>query len=215
MQNESGHFFIGEFEVNGMYFLLKRSLDIFLAITALTLMLPVMAVISLAVIITSGTPVFYVQERVGKNWKPFKIIKFRSMVKDADKIGCGITSNFDSRITPLGRILRKTKLDELPQLINVLKGDMSLIGPRPELLRYANHYKDEYSFILNVKPGITDYASVRFKNEETIIKSGDNETFYLKEILPVKIRLYKKYIREMGAFTDFKILIYTVKGLFI
>ena len=198
-----------------MYFLIKRFIDISLALAALILLLPVLTAISIAVFLSTGLPVFFIQERVGKNWKPFKIIKFRTMIKNADKIGLGITSNSDSRITPVGKILRKTKLDELPQLINVLKGDMSLIGPRPELLKYINHFKEDYSFILNIRPGITDYASMQFKNEEAIINSSDNESFYLKEILPSKITLYKKYIREMGLYTDFKILFYTLKGLIL
>ncbi len=198
-----------------MYFVVKRFLDITLAFIALLLLLPVFIIINILIFLSSGLPIFYLQERVGKDWKPFKIIKFRTMIKDADKIGLGITSNSDSRITPVGKILRKTKLDELPQLINVLKGEMSLIGPRPELLKFVNHFKEDYSFILNIKPGITDYASIQFRNEETMIKSVDNESFYLKEILPSKIALYKKYIREMGLFTDFKILFYTLKGLII
>ena len=198
-----------------MYFLIKRFFDISLALAALILLLPVLTAISIAVFLSTGLPVFFIQERVGKNWKPFKIIKFRTMIKNADKIGLGITSNSDSRITPVGKILRKTKLDELPQLINVLKGDMSLIGPRPELLEFVNHFKEDYSFILNIRPGITDYASMQFKNEEAIINSSDNESFYLKEILPSKITLYKKYIREMGLYTDFKILFYTLKGLIL
>ncbi len=198
-----------------MYLIIKRFFDVALALTGLVLLLPLFIAISLLVFLSSGLPIFYLQERVGKNWKPFKIIKFRTMIKDADKIGAGITSDSDTRITPVGKILRKTKLDELPQLINVLIGEMSLIGPRPELPEFVNHFKEDYSFILNIKPGITDYASVKFRNEESMIKSNDNESFYLKEILPSKITLYKKYIREMGLFTDFKILFYTLKGLIL
>jgi lipopolysaccharide/colanic/teichoic acid biosynthesis glycosyltransferase len=167
------------------------------------------------VFITSGAPIFFYQERIGKDWKPFKMIKYRTMVKNADKIGSGITSTYDSRITPAGRFLRKYKLDELPQLYNVLKGEMSLIGPRPELIQYINFYKDDYSSILNIKPGMTDYASIKFRDEEILIDKNNKEESYINKILPSKIILYKKYINEMGFFTDVKILLSTVKGIFL
>jgi len=196
-----------------MYFFIKRILDIFVSLIIVILLLPLFIVISLVVLVTSGRPIFFYQVRMGKNWKPFNIIKFRSMIKNADKMGPGITSNSDSRITWIGKILRRAKLDELPQLLNVLKGDMSLIGPRPELPIYVNYFKNDYSLILNIRPGITDYAAIEFRNEESLIKSADKESFYINQILPIKISLYKKYLSEMGPLTDFKILFNTIKGI--
>lgn len=135
------------------------------------------------------------------------------MIKGADKIGPGITSANDVRITPVGKFLRKFKLDELPQLLNVFLGDMSLIGPRPELPAYVNFYKNDYSAILNIKPGITDYAAIKYKDEEKMIDNDNREIVYLNKILPSKIVLYKKYINDVSFLTDIKILFYTLKGL--
>jgi lipopolysaccharide/colanic/teichoic acid biosynthesis glycosyltransferase len=196
-----------------MYYHLKRIFDVFISTLVVVLLLPLFAIIALIVSLTSGLPVFFFQERIGKDWKPFRIIKFRTMVKNADKMGPGITSAYDERITRTGRVLRKYKMDELPQFLNILKGDMSLIGPRPELLKYINYYKEDYSLILNIKPGITDYATIKFRYEEDFIAGNNKEEFYLKNILPSKIILYKKYINEMGFFTDVKILLSTVKAI--
>lgn len=195
------------------YFIVKRIIDILISLFLLLLLLPIFLIISAMIIFTSGFPIFFYQERMGKDWKSFLILKFRTMIKDADKMGPGITSSDDKRITSIGKILRKFKLDELPQLINVIRGDMSLIGPRPELPKYVNYYKSDYSSILNIKPGITDYASIKFIAEESLI-SGDNKEFiYLNKILPSKIILYKKYINDIGFLTDLKILFSTLKGL--
>ncbi len=199
-----------------MYFLLKRLADIIISLTAIVLLLPIFIIISIAIIMSSGIPVFYLQERIGKDWKKFKIIKFRTMVNNAEKIGPGISSSYDKRITTIGKILRKFKIDELPQLINVLKGDMSIIGPRPELLKYISRYENEYSKILKVKPGISDYASVKFRDEASILQTAeDSESFYLKDILPEKIKLYNKYIEEMNFFVDIKILFLTFKAILL
>jgi lipopolysaccharide/colanic/teichoic acid biosynthesis glycosyltransferase len=199
-----------------MYFLLKRLADIIISLTAIVLLLPIFIIISISIILSSGIPVFYLQERIGKDWKKFKIIKFRTMINNAEKIGPGISSNNDKRITAIGKFLRKVKIDELPQLINVLKGDMSIIGPRPELLKYINRYENEYSKILKVKPGISDYASVKFRNEASILQTAeDSESFYLKDILPEKIKLYNKYIEEMNFFVDIKILFLTFKAILL
>lgn len=186
-----------------------------MSVLMILLLLPIFIIISAVVFFTSGWPVFFYQERIGKDWKPFRIIKFRTMVKNADKIGPGITLLCDERITPAGKFLRKYKLDELPQLINVIKGEMSLIGPRPELLRYINFYKDEYASILNIKPGITDYAAIKFRFEESLIGKNNKEDSYINKILPSKIILYKKYLNEMCLYTDIKILLNTVKGIFL
>ncbi|MHB1688485.1 MAG: sugar transferase [Ignavibacteriaceae bacterium] len=199
-----------------MYFTTKRLFDIIISLAAVILLLPLLILISFAVLISSGSPVFYLQKRVGKDWKIFKIIKFRTMVNNADKIGPGISSLNDNRITFTGKILRKFKLDELPQFLNVLLGTMSLIGPRPELEKYVSHYRKDYSEILKIKPGITDYASIKFKNESALfVDAAKAESFYIKEILPQKISLYKKYISEMSIATDLKIFFETAKGIML
>ncbi len=196
-----------------IYFIFKRIFDVLVSSLLLILLSPAFLIITILIFVTSGSPIFFYQERVGKNWKSFKILKFRTMISNADKIGPGITSSDDNRITPIGKILRKLKLDELPQLINVIHGDMSLIGPRPELPKYVNYFKNDYSSILNIKPGITDYASIKFINEESLISSEDREFIYLNKILPSKIILYKKYLNEISFLTDLKILFFTLKGL--
>lgn len=197
-----------------MYFLTKRIFDIIISLVVLILLSPLLLIISFGIIFTSGFPIFYLQDRVGRHWKNFKIIKFRTMVKDADRIGPGVASEDDERITIFGKFLRKYKLDELPQFINVLFGDMSLIGPRPELLRYAEIYREDYSKILTVKPGITDYASISFRNEAALLNGRqEGEKFYLNHILPHKISLYKKYLKDVSLSTDFKILWSTFKAI--
>ncbi len=199
-----------------MYFLAKRIFDIIFSCAVLMLMLPLFVLISLAIVVNSGCPVFYLQDRIGKDWHSFKIIKFRTMVKDAEKIGPGISLANDARITFVGGILRKFKLDELPQFINVLTGRMSIIGPRPELKKFASCYPDEYSEILKIKPGITDFASIKFRNESKLLKdNNESELFYTKEILPVKISLCQKYISEMNFITDLKIIFKTAAGILL
>jgi lipopolysaccharide/colanic/teichoic acid biosynthesis glycosyltransferase len=198
-----------------MYYYSKRIFDVFVSTILIALLLPLFIIIALTVILASGIPVFFYQERVGQNWKPFRIIKFRTMIKNAEKMGPGITSACDERITGTGKFLRRYKLDELPQLFNVLKGDMSLIGPRPELLKYINFYREDYSAILNIKPGITDFAAIQFRDEESLIGKINKEESYINKILPSKIILYKQYINEMGFFTDVKILLSTVKGILL
>ncbi len=198
-----------------MYGIVKRILDVVISIIAILLLLPFYFAISFVILLSSGTPIFFLQERMGKNWVPFKIIKFRTMVREAQNLGPDISSGNDKRITAIGKFLRRFKLDELPQFFNVIKGDMSIIGPRPELFKYANHFKDDYSSILKIKPGITDFASVKYKNEAVLLKEGNIESTYLTEILPNKIVLYKKYLNEIGFLTDMKIIFNTIKGLII
>jgi lipopolysaccharide/colanic/teichoic acid biosynthesis glycosyltransferase len=197
-----------------MYFYIKRILDILITFFGMLLFFPLMGLISIGILATSGLPIFYMQERVGKNWKKFKIIKFRTMVKDADKAGPGISSDNDLRVTHFGRFLRRFKLDELPQIFNVLIGNMSVVGPRPELFRYAEYYENEYTEILKIKPGITDFASIEFSNEGILLNDPrDNETIYLNKILPKKILLCKKYLREVNLNTDLKIIFTTLKAI--
>ena len=172
-----------------MYFFVKRILDILITLIGIILFFPLIIAVSLIILLSSGYPVFFLQERVGKDWKIFKIIKFRTMVKNAEKMGIGISSYNDTRITSIGKILRKFKIDELPQIFNVFAGNMSLVGPRPELLKYAEYYADDYSEILKIKPGITDYASIEFKDESLFLNnSNDNEKVYLNKYYLKKFR---------------------------
>jgi len=198
-----------------MYIIVKRLSDILIASLTLLILSPALILISMAILISSGKPIFYLQERVGKEWKKFNIIKFRTMIDNADKVGPGVAAEDDKRVTRIGKFLRKYKLDELPQFFNVLWGEMSLIGPRPELPKYAEFYKDDYSEILTLKPGITDYASIIFRNEAKMLNGkSESESFYLMKILPKKIFLYKKYLQEVGLITDLKILFSTFKLIF-
>lgn len=197
-----------------MYKVFKRVLDIIISVIALIVLLPLFMVIFLLVLITSGSPVFFSQERVGRNWKPFRIFKFRTMIRDAEILGPQVSIDNDFRVTPFGRILRRYKLDELPQLINVIKGDMSIVGPRPEVKKYADAFKNDYSVILKIKPGISDYASIYYRDEASLLKPVLNvEDFYKSSILPQKIQLSHKYMNEMSFFTDIKIIFETVKAL--
>lgn len=166
---------------------MKSKLDFLLALVFLIVLLPVYIIISLAIIIDSGFPIFYKADRGGYKGVPFKIFKFRSMVKNADKIGGGTTALNDPRITRVGAFLRKTKLDEIPQLFNILNGTMSFIGPRPELLKYTNQYEGEEKLILEVRPGITDYSSIEFINLDEIVGGENADEMYEKHVLKKKI----------------------------
>jgi len=193
----------------------KRIFDVVFSLLGLIILFPMFMIIAILIKREDGGSIFFRQTRVGKNWKPFKIYKFRTMIENAEKLGAQVTGKDDKRITKIGRFLRKYKLDELPQLINVLKGDMSLVGPRPEVEKYAKVYKKDFDEILKVKPGITDYATLEFKREEEILKSSDNiEDVYLKEILPKKLELSKKYVKDMSFLTDIKIILKTIIGIF-
>jgi len=192
--------------------IIKRTFDVVVSFIALIILLPLFIIISTIIFIETGFPVFYKQKRLGKNGKEFFLYKFRSMVKDADKIGSLVTVKNDPRITRSGKFLRKTKLDELPQFFNVLKGDMSLVGPRPEVKKYADCYMEDFNYILSkVKPGITDWASIKFRHEEHILESEkDFETHYIDELLPKKLTLAKNYADNNNLFIDLVILIKTV-----
>ncbi len=188
----------------------KRLFDLTLSLVAITLLLPLFLLIAIFVKFDSKGPIFYIQQRVGKDFKKFGLFKFRTMVVNADKIGPLVTKDKDPRITRVGYYLRKWKLDELPQFFNVLKGDMSLVGPRPEVERYVELFKEDYKTVLSVKPGITDYATILFRDEEEIIAGFDNvEKGYIEVVLPKKIELYKRYINEISLFTDIKLLCLT------
>lgn len=199
-----------------MYYSCKRLYDLFLSIFALIILFPVFIIIIATIIIVDGFPVFYIQKRVGENWKSFSIYKFRTMKNDSTGTCPGLTVKDDLRITKTGKFLRSLKLDELPQLFNVIKGEMSLIGPRPELHRYAEHYKEEYTQILKVKPGLSDYASIKFRNEsELLLSSADADEIYINKIMPQKLFLNRKYVMEQSFFTDLKIIYLTLKHLYL
>ncbi|MCX6149030.1 MAG: sugar transferase [Ignavibacteriales bacterium] len=197
-----------------MYNFLKRFIDLLFSSLALLALLPFFIVISAFIYLQSGRPIFYKQARVGRGWKSFKILKFRTMVNGAEKIGPKISCDNDKRITPIGKFLRKYKFDELPQLINVFKGDMSIVGPRPEVPKFVKLFSKEYSDILKVKPGLSDFASIKFSDEASMIAYTKNaEEIYKTKILPQKIVLYRQYLNEMSLLTDFKIIFATVKVL--
>lgn len=190
----------------------KRIFDIVATIFGGILLLPLIIIIVVWIKTTSKGPLFYIQKRVGLNFKEFNLYKFRSMVVNADKLGPSITSGDDPRITKIGKILRKTKIDELPQLINVLKGDMSLVGPRPEVMKFVEQKKEVYKKILSIRPGITDNAAIEYRNEETIMEQYENkEKAYIDIVLPEKIKLYNQYLNNISFLGDLKLILKTIK----
>lgn len=188
----------------------KRLFDIIISLIVLVIIAIPMLIVAIAIKLDSKGPVFYKQERLTRNKKPFKIIKFRTMRVGADKNLDNLTVKNDPRITKTGEFLRKWKIDELPQFINVLLGDMSLVGPRPETPKMVDLYPNYYDVIFAVRPGITDYASIEFRNESEYYNSiEDSETIYLEKILPRKIDLKLKYIENLSIKTDIAILFRT------
>ena len=189
----------------------KRAMDIAISAAALCVLWPVFLLIALAIVIDDPGPVFYRQVRVGRGGRPFRIFKFRTMVVDADKKGLSITVGRDSRITRVGAFLRKTKLDELAQLLNVLCGQMSFVGPRPEVPRYVELYTPYQRQVLLVRPGITDYASIAYRNENDLLAGADDpEKMYSETIMPDKIELNMKYLREISPLADLRLILKTV-----
>ncbi|MBC7350131.1 MAG: sugar transferase [Candidatus Aminicenantes bacterium] len=189
----------------------KRLFDIIISIIGLILSLPLMMCLALFIKKEDRGPVFYRANRVGKNGELFNIYKFRTMVVDADKKGGPSASDDDPRITKIGKVLRKYKLDESPQLINVLRGEMSIVGPRPEVPQEVEIYTDEEKRILSVKPGITDYASIHFNNEGEILKGSSNpHEAYRKMIRPTKLRLALQYVDDHSFLIDLNIIIKTI-----
>jgi len=191
---------------------LKRCFDLFFTVPGFLFLFPFFGVIACWIKLDSPGPVFFRQKRIGQYGKPFNVLKFRTMVKDAEKKGAKITVSGDARITRCGRILRKYKLDELPQLINVLKGEMSLVGPRPEVPEYVEHYPEKIKkIVLSVPPGITDYASLEFRNENDLLKgASDPQAFYINEILPKKLEYYVRYVENRSIIEDFSLIIRTI-----
>jgi lipopolysaccharide/colanic/teichoic acid biosynthesis glycosyltransferase len=191
--------------------MLKRLFDIFFSFIGLILLFPFFIIIGIAIILDSKGGVFFLQKRVGLNGKDFVLFKFRTMNTGADSKGLLTIGAKDNRVTRFGYFLRKYKIDELPQLMNVLIGDMSLVGPRPEVRKYVDLYSAEQLKVVSVRPGITDYASIIYINEsELLLKAEDPEECYVKEIMPAKLKLNLQYIQERGFLIDLKIIGKTV-----
>lgn len=191
--------------------MIKRLFDITFSFLALLILLPLFLLIGLLIVLDSKGGVFYKQMRVGKNNKDFGLYKFRTMRKDAHKSGLLTVGGRDARITNVGYYLRKYKLDELPQFINIFKGQMSFVGPRPEVRKYVDLYNEEQLKVLSVKPGLTDYASIEYMDENDLLaKSADPEQTYIKEIMPAKLELNLRYINDQSFLTDMKIILRTL-----
>jgi lipopolysaccharide/colanic/teichoic acid biosynthesis glycosyltransferase len=191
----------------------KRLMDMVISGAALAALSPILGILALAVKLSSPGPVFYKATRVGRGGELIKVYKFRSMVTGADKAGPGVTTSGDARVTPIGRILRRYKLDELPQLLNVLRGDMSLVGPRPEDPRYVALYTPEQRLVLQVAPGITSPASLYYRDEETLLQGQDWETQYVQQIMPAKLEIDLNYVKNANLGEDVKIIWKTFQSM--
>lgn len=195
---------------------LKRTFDIFFSFIGLVVISPLLFIISILIILESRGGIFFLQTRVGKNNVDFKLFKFRTMYANSDKKGLITVGMRDSRITRIGYYLRKYKLDELPQLLNVFLGSMSFVGPRPEVRKYVDLYNPQQLKVLNAKPGITDYASLEYSNENELLgNSAEPEKLYIETIMPAKLLLNQKYIAEQGIATDIRIILLTIKKVFL
>ncbi len=187
-----------------------RILDVFFSIAGLVLLSPILFIISVIILIESKGGIFYLQERIGKNGIPFKLFKFRSMAAGSDSKGLLTVGMNDARITKSGQFIRKYKMDELPQLINVLKGEMSLVGPRPEVKKYVDLYTETQRKVLSVKPGMTDLASIEFSNENELLEKQENpEEYYIREIMPKKIELNMMFIENPNLMNYFELILKT------
>jgi len=193
---------------------MKRALDLVIASIGLVILSPLLLVVAVVIFIDDGSPVLFRQERIGRHGKPFHILKFRSMGVDAERIGGQITVGNDPRITRIGQFLRRSKIDELPQLINVVRGEMSLVGPRPEVPKYVALYAPEERHVLSITPGITDPASIKYRHESEILaRSSDPEQMYIEVVMSEKIRLNLEYAKEATVWTDFQIILSTLWSL--
>ena len=189
---------------------MKRLFDIIFSSLGLLFLGPLLVVVAFIIKLDSPGPVLFLQERIGKNFRPFSIYKFRSMSVDAPQKGPSITVGGDKRVTRVGKFLRRYKIDELPQLINVLKGEMSFVGPRPEVRKYVELFRKDYEKLLTIRPGITDPASIHFSDEENVLSSSVNwEETYMTKILPEKIRLAEAYVDNHTILTDIRLIVQT------
>ena len=190
---------------------MKRTFDFAVALIGLIVLSPLLVATAILIKLTTPGPMFFQQERVGRGFRAFKILKFRTMVHEAHKLGGQLTVCEDPRITSVGRVLRTTKIDELPQLINVVRGEMSFVGPRPEVPRYVEMFREDYEQVLMVRPGITDLASLEYRHESELLElSDDPERTYIAEILPEKVALAKEYIRRSSFWFDLRLIVRTV-----
>lgn len=191
--------------------MLKRIFDFVFSLLGILLLSPLLICIAILIRLDSPGGIFYLQERVGKNNLNFFIYKFRTMRSGADKLGLLTVGAKDNRVTKIGYFLRKYKLDELPQLFNVFKGEMSFVGPRPEVRKYVNMYTAEQLKVLSVKPGITDMASIQYSNEsELLAQAADPEKFYIETVFPAKLELNLKYIEQKNFWKDIQLIFQTI-----
>ena len=190
--------------------MMKRILDIVVSLIGLICLLPLLLLVAVLIKLDSTGPIFFRQERIGMRFRPFQILKFRTMVQDSLTRGQSITVGDDPRITRVGRFLRKTKIDELPQLINVLRGEMTFVGPRPEVPQYVELFRQDYEEILKIRPGITDLASIKYRDEAALLGNSENpEQEYVTRVLPDKINLGKEYIRCSSLAFDLRLIFKT------
>jgi lipopolysaccharide/colanic/teichoic acid biosynthesis glycosyltransferase len=190
---------------------MKRAFDFIAALVGLTLLSPLLLALAAAIKATSRGPVLFRQRRMGRGFREFSIYKFRTMVHNAEQIGGQLTAGRDPRVTRIGAVLRKTKLDELPQLFNVLRGDMSFVGPRPEVPKYVEMFRSDYADLLTVRPGITDFASLKYRHESDLLGAAeDPERVYIHEVLPDKIALGKDYVQRRSMLLDLWLMMKTV-----
>lgn len=194
---------------------MKRLFDIAVSLVVLVIGFPFALIVAAIIVADSPGGVFYVQNRVGRGNTDFRLLKFRTMRTDADKSGLLTVGGRDPRITRVGRFLRKYKIDELPQFLNILAGDMSVVGPRPEVRKYVDMYSPEQMKVLSVRPGLTDYASIKYVDENEILaKSDDPEQTYINVIMPDKLRLNIEYIERMSMKEDLRIMFMTISAVF-
>lgn len=193
---------------------MKRLFDIVFSLALIVVLLPVGIVVSIWIVLDDFGSPFFVQQRVGLGGKNFGLLKFRSMRKNAESKGQLTVGMKDNRITRSGYFIRKYKIDELPQLVNVFLGEMSVVGPRPEVPKYVSLYNEEQQNVLSIKPGITDFASIEYVRENELLSaSSDPEKTYIEEIMPAKLELNLKYLREQSFLTDMKIILQTIKAI--
>lgn len=193
------------------YLVVKRIIDFFFSVIAILLFSPFLFLIAVWIKLDSPGPILFRQERVGKLGKPFLINKFRTMIVDAERLGKQLTVGRDPRITRCGTFLRKYKLDELPQLFNIIQGEMSIVGPRPEVPRYVGLYNDQQKQVLSVRPGLTDEASIKYRNENQLLEDAENaEQAYIEKIMPDKLEINQRYIQTLSFKKDFQIVVRTI-----